>query len=184
MKKRTAVALIPLSCGFLARVDASDFQSLALHKWYQATKRAKYRSYHYAARNDRLPDGRPVTIFMHRQILALAPGDRRDVDHKDGDGLNNTRANLRIASRSLHSGNKRRQANKRTSRFKGVYPNPGGGFRAQIKHRVLGRFQHEEDAALAYNRAAAREFGHFAQPNETGDWATVAPELLSTETPP
>jgi len=178
MRKPTTIALIPLSRGFSAKVDVRDVPSLAAHKWYLATKQTKHRIYRYAARNDALLDGRPVTVFMHRQLLGLGPGDRCDVDHKDGDGLNNTRANLRIATRLIHSGNKRRQANKGSSRFKGVYPNPGGGFRAQIKHRLLGNFAHEEDAALAYNRAASREFADFARPNDTGNWTNVAPELF------
>jgi hypothetical protein len=106
---------------YFCEVDAADALELAKFTWYLALKRNKYRNYAYAARNEVI-NGRPVTIFMQRQVLGLIRRRGMDVDHVDGNALNNTRANLRIATRSLNSGNKKRQANKKILAIQGRLP--------------------------------------------------------------
>lgn len=104
---------------------------------------------------------------MHR--LLLAPGDNEDVDHRDGNGLNNKKENLRKCSRSQNLQNQTRLPNPlKSSAYKGVYWDEDA-WRAQIrvnKQKIcLGYFTDEQTAALAYNEAANKYFGEFARPN-------------------
>lgn len=90
------------------------------------------------------------------------------IDHVDGNGLNNTRENLRIASRSENCANSGARKNSKTG-LKGVFP-LNGKFLSQItfngKKIYIGFFADEHDAATAYNQAAKRFFGGFAKLND------------------
>lgn len=103
---------------------------------------------------------------MHRLILN-AP-DHVRVDHRNGDGLDNRRDNLRYATTSQNCGNQRVGRNN-TSGYKGVTPRPSGKWRARIMYQRqcqhLGEYETKEDAARAYNEAALRLFGPFARLN-------------------
>ncbi len=108
---------------------------------------------------------------MHRLIVGLPPiaEDARSVDHKDCDGLNNVRSNLRIGTQVNNSSNTRKAAGK-SSRFKGVsFSKQRGSWRAEIRSNkttyYLGRFKSETDAALAYDSAAKRLNADFARTN-------------------
>lgn len=85
---------IPLTQGYAALVDDEDFDLVNQFKWM--VHRAKQGKHHYAVRHEYLGGGRLHArrrlMFMHRLILGSAP--RTNVLHVDGDGLNNTRANL------------------------------------------------------------------------------------------
>ena len=89
----------------------------------------------------------------------------KDIDHKDGDGLNNSWCNLREATRLENSGNSRRRSDN-TSGAKGVRLDRGKWI-AQIvvagKLRRLGTFNTLEAAAAAYEAAATEHFGEFAR---------------------
>lgn len=154
---------IPLSQGKFAIVDADDYAWLAQWKW----------SYNkgYAIRNkysERVGGKvRAEGIRMHREILSAPKG--MQVDHVDGNGLNNTRENLRICSSQQN--NRNRKAVEGTSKFKGVTVYcPGEKWFAQIwvnkKSIFLGYFKDEKEAARAYNEAAKKHFGEFARLNE------------------
>jgi hypothetical protein len=89
-----------------------------------------------------------------------------DIDHKDGDGLNNTIDNLRSATKAQNMANRGRQANSTTG-FKGVYNMTNGKYRAKIvhsKHQIyLGAYPTKEEAAAAYRAAAQALYGEFAK---------------------
>lgn len=117
----------------------------------------------YAATNIKT-NGRWVTRYMHRLIMLAPKG--LQVDHIDGNGLNNTRANLRLCERSLNNVN-RRLGYTPKSGFRGVYQDTGGPlFYARIwsggSAKRLGYFRNAEEAARAYDAAAVQEFGEFA----------------------
>jgi AP2 domain/HNH endonuclease len=149
---------IPITRGKFVLVDDEDFASLSQFKWCCAG----YEGYWYAMRK---VNGK--MIRMHRVILGASEG--QWVDHKNGNGLDNQRGNLRIATPSQNSQNSRKRL-VATSRFKGVcFDNRSRKWRAVIQHsgkeRFLGNFDREEDAAKAYDKAASDLFGEFALVN-------------------
>jgi hypothetical protein len=91
---------------------------------------------------------------MHRTILQTD----QLVDHIDGDGLNNCRSNLRPCTIQEN----RRNTRTYTGRFKGVAQTGPNKFRA---HFVIGTYDTAEEAARAYDEAARRYYGAFAQLN-------------------
>lgn len=89
-----------------------------------------------------------------------------EVDHANGDGLDCRRSNLRVASHAENVRNAR--SRKGTSKFKGVSFSKGGwraALRVNYKTVHLGRFETEEEAAVAHDEAARRLHGAFARLN-------------------
>jgi hypothetical protein len=153
---------IQLSRGYVALVDDADYEQLAADSWYAAVPRPGAV---YAARNLYLGGRRQKQILMHRVLLSMQSG---RVDHINGDGLDNRRANLRPASVSQNGANRRAQASKH-SIYKGVTDGRGGRWRALIGaagiQRYLGTFPTEVAAAEAYDAAARELHGSFAALN-------------------
>lgn len=156
---------IQLTQGKVALVDDEDYKWLSKFKWYAYYNR--YSGHWYAARSVG-PTGKQITVFMHREILAATHGVL--VDHKDGNGLNNHRYNLRLATTAQNQHNRGKPRNN-TSGYKGVVWNKlYEKWQAQIgiggRQKNLGYFVNLEDAARAYNVAALEHFGEFAKLNE------------------
>lgn len=158
------IVFIPLTQGKVAVIDFVDFDKVRGVKWHahQKIKGGKF----YAARNITLPGGRKSIRPMHKEILPEIPL----IDHKDGDGLNNRRENLRPATKRQNHQAFRRKPEGLTSRFRGVYWHKlRKKWHAQIKANgqrlSLGLHHQEEDAARAYDAAARKYFGEFASPN-------------------
>lgn len=148
--------LIPLTKGKFAQVDDGDFGWLTQWKWYAGKSQA---GIWYAAR------GRPGgggLLYMHNVITG-----HKMTDHKDGDGLNNQRDNLRETSPALNTINSRKRAGM-SSRYKGVYwCKTTRRWRADYTNRAgkgvyVGRFDTELDAALAVDLRVAEEYGDLA----------------------
>jgi HNH endonuclease len=148
---------IELTQGRWAKVDVADLDLVIRQCWHYSAG--------YAVRNS--PTGH---IMMYRVILGLAHDDPREPDHRNGDKIDNRRANLRIASRSQNNANHRKQHPNTSSRFKGVSRcRDCARWQAYIhvdnKKLNLGLFPSEEAAALAYNAAATQWFKEFAHLN-------------------
>lgn len=144
--------LIPLTHRKIAVVDAEDFSRVSAFNWN--ARKHRYTWYAYRGQN----------VSMHATICGF-----KNVDHKDGDGLNNRRKNLRASSNSQNQFNKRIQSNS-TSGFKGVCWHVYG-WQARItignhKRMSLGHFETPEEAARAYNEAALKLYGEFARLNK------------------
>ena len=157
---------IQLSQGKIATVDDLDYEQLNQYKWHAQ----KCRSGWCAARNELNRSTRRRTIIlMHRAIMQASPGVQ--IDHYNGNGLDNRRSNLRCCTNSQNQMNSKKRASS-TSRFKGVsWDSVNRKWRADItinyRGRNLGRFESELDAARTYNKAASELFGKFARANVT-----------------
>lgn len=152
-----------MSQGRVALVDDEDYNSLIEFTWSAGWyDRAKT---FYAQRKSPMLHGQRTSLFMHRVVLGAKRG--QQVDHRDHDGLNNQRSNLRIATPGQNQANKRKNPDRFSSPHKGVsFNRQQGKWKAQIKtagiSRFLGWFDDEEDAARAYDVAAVEVFGEFA----------------------
>ncbi len=112
-ERKSGCKLIPLSQGKFAIVDAEDYDRLSSYKWAVSKKR-----------NNWYAKGRcgGLTIKMHRVIMGLKKGDGKEVDHRNGNGLDNRKENLRLCSHAENLRNQRRAFSpKYTSQRKGVY---------------------------------------------------------------
>ncbi len=150
---------IQLSQGKAACVSDEDFVALNQFKW--TAQKCKYTFYAYRKENGRA-DG--TKLYMHRVILGLQKGE--ECDHIDGDGLNNVRENLRLATTRQNIANRRKWG---IQRFKGVQPSKNkwiAQLRISGKPTHLGTFDTEEEAALAFNVAVVKEYGEFARLNQ------------------
>ncbi len=149
-----AIIFIPLTQGKVAVIDFEDRWVLQFGTWFSHRNRNGAKWY---ARNSN-------NQYMHRLIFNSSL-----VDHKDRDGLNNTRENLRNATASQNNANSHKRGIYPTSRFKGVYwCNLKWRSRIRINsNRIhLGYFDNELSAAIAYDVAAISLFGEFACTNE------------------
>lgn len=113
------------------------------------------------------------TIFLHRAVLGLKPGDP-DVDHRNRNGLDNRRENLRLATKSQNGMNQGKQRRDTSSQFKGVSFHKGpqkwcAYITVNGKKIGLGHYDTEIEGARAYNIAAREHFVEFALFNDVPD---------------
>jgi hypothetical protein len=154
---------IKLSKGKVAFVDDEDYERLNQFKWYAVKGGRTF----YAQRNIKLTT-RMSCMLMHRMILE--PKDKYHTDHKNGNGLDNRKENLRYASEAQNQWNSQKRIGNSTSRFKGVEWNKKQQkWRANIRvnriKKYLGCFADETDAAKAYDNKAKELFGEYAKLN-------------------
>lgn len=150
---------IQLTQGKVAIVDDSDYELLSAFKWQAQRGR---RGNWYAVRTVKRGAKR-ITLGMHREITAAEPG--VEVDHKDHDGLNNQRENLRLCCHHLNGANR-------------VHPISSSGYRGVSWHKskkvwqakarnknkyvYVGQFDDPREAAIARDKVVAQIYGEFA----------------------
>lgn len=154
---------IPLAKGHSTTVDDEDYDDLVLYKW----RCTIWKDGTVNACRVKREDGKQRTVLMHREITKAPDG--KVVDHKDGDTLNNTRANLRVCTKSENNMNKG-VAKNNTSGIRGVSWNKRQKkWEAKIKlnrrTRHLGCFKDINDAAEARRQAEEELFGEFSYRN-------------------
>jgi hypothetical protein len=152
---------IPLTQGLEALVNKSDYKWLRHHTWFAHKERRTFYAWRWSKKRK--------AIKMHREIMGVTG--KRKVDHKNGNGLDNRRCNIRQATNRQNSSGMRKRKGK-SSRFKGVrwfsrlkmwQAYIWNGKKSLQKH--LGYFTVEQEAARAYDKAARVSYGEFAALN-------------------
>jgi hypothetical protein len=150
--------LIPLSgkrgAGKFVKISLCDYELASQYKWHYNGKYAIQKI-----------EGK--TTYLHRLILNAPKG--KEVDHINGDGLDNTRLNLRLCTRQENCHNIG-PAKNNTSGAWGVYWDKARQkwaveIRVNNKKRYLGRFASKEEAAKVYAEAALELRGEFSRFN-------------------
>ena len=173
---------INLNKGYRAIVDDEDYERLLTFEGVYRYKKNKTRRWFiiecddgqlYAVGNCRAEKDRWTRERMHRVILHVKDPALR-VDHINGNGLDNQKHNLRIATNQQNAWNMKKPVHRSgklmSSLYKGVSWNRQvkkwqAHIRANGKSKYLGLFVHEQEAAKAYNDAASQKFGNFARIN-------------------
>lgn len=160
---REDYAVLVTSKGEEILCDNADVPFLSGYTWHVDHSSGKA----YARAMTRT-DGIQSHVKMHRLLLSAPEGVL--VDHWNGNGLDNRRENLRLATHAQNICNSKRYSHNKSG-YKGVYAEPKRGrWSAQIrvdkKLIYLGSFENVLDAARAYNEAALLHFGEFARIND------------------
>ena len=154
---------IKLTQGKVAVIDDADWDLVRGFKW-RAWTSPRLKTY-YAMTDVRRENGSKTTVMMHRLLLGLTDPNIQ-ADHRDRNGLNNRRENLRACSNGENKRNRDAQVNN-TSGYKGVtFHKKTGKLKASIKLNRkqihLGYFDTKEAAHAAYCAAASELHGDFA----------------------
>jgi hypothetical protein len=148
-----SIAYITLTKGFYALIDAEDSAFLSQWNWIEDRG--------YATRPITREDGKQRILLMHRVIMGLRAGEI--CDHKNRNGLDLRRSNLRIATRQQNMWNTSPRHN--SQGFPGIHLCRPGKWKAIIKmngkNRYLGIFNTPEAASQAYLAASAKLRGEF-----------------------
>jgi hypothetical protein len=150
---------IPLTQGKFAIINECDAEMVLAFSWRAVCMKG---SYWYGATSIRTNGPRrQAVLFLHRLIIPNQPF----VDHRNHDGLDNRRVNLRPATQRQNQAN---QAKRKGSQFKGIYkrrtrwiPN----IRWNGKKLKMGSFKSPENAARIYDQAARLQWGEYALTN-------------------
>lgn len=146
---------------YICTIDAADWPLVENYNWYAKVDKRGNRTPYVQGRLKKTHRSRNPTVFMHQLILGKQPKGHQ-VDHKDRNGLNNCRSNLRSVTEHMNQMNKRPRGG--TSKYKGVSrtlkPLKDGTrtwkvcINAEGKKRLfVGNFKDEIDAARAYDAA-------------------------------
>lgn len=160
---------IKLSQGKLALVDNEDFHWLNNFHWFLSV--TPWGMYVY---RQKMIKRKSYYLQMHREILKYhgIKIDNLLVDHRDNNGLNNQKYNLRSATNSQNQMNRKIKTTSNNSGYKGVTAYRNGKWRASTKINQknihLGYFDTKEQAAIAYNTFAKENFREFARLNQIG----------------
>jgi hypothetical protein len=154
---------IILTQGKVALVDDEDYDYFNQFKWHIY----KQNRNNYYARTVIYLNKKRIPVVMHRLLVKC---DGYIIDHISGDGLDNRKCNIRVCTRSENPINRRVNINN-LSGYKGVsWFKPEQKWRAQIQYKKvvyhLGCFEKRIDAARAYNEAALKYHGEFANLNK------------------
>ena len=166
---------IPLTRGQVAIIDVEDWHLIKDYNWCAQWSQSK-KGY-YAISSKRTEAGKYKTVWMHR-IIMKAKG-KEVVDHIDGHGLNNTKANLRIVGHRENATNRRLRSDS-TSKVAGVsLDKESKKWKVHIvinkKQVTIGRFKDYNDAVAARKAAEDEHYGEFARRTEPIIEEYVAP---------
>lgn len=154
---------ISIGKGLVCHVDADDHKALSAYKWFIVTGKGPIYAARYCVTN-----GLRKLVLMHRKIIGL-DAEGRIVDHRDGDGLNNRRANLRLATYSQNAMNSRVRSDNTTGSRGVSFESCGIGkprrWTAAVTvdgKRIKKRFDKYDDAVKWAESARLKLHGEYA----------------------
>ena len=166
---------IKLTKGYVTIVDDEDYERLKKYSWFAHVSKS--------------PDGSVKRVYAHTRIQGrLKPMHHFiavsscEIDHIDGDALNNRRENLRSATTSTNQANRKVvtiiRGKQQSSIFKGVsFKNQRNTWQCRIAvhgRRISRHFKNEIEAAKAYNDFALKYFGEYARLNTIPSETSIA----------
>lgn len=143
------MAIITLTKGYSCEVDDEDYIPLSKYRWWVNISR-KGKLYVQGS-----VDGQKV--YMHRFLTNATK--EQEVDHEDGNGLNNRRKNLRKCTHSQNMAN-----SKRDREFIGISKNHNN-FAARVGREYLGTYKTAKEAAVVRDKRAVEIYGDYARLN-------------------
>jgi hypothetical protein len=159
----TGGVAVRLSNGGLMLVDWNDVSRVMQHRWY--ARRPQVRNHTTYAGTTMHIAGRWCTVLAHRWLIDAPLGMR--VDHINGNGLDNRRANLRLVTQSQNLQNRRGARSGTRSGIRGVSWSSNGWWAVHAHvngmHYRAGRFQSLEEAERAAKELRARVMTHSAE---------------------
>lgn len=174
------IVQIPLTQGLFASINEEDYHLVKDFKWYAHFSNDGRRVYarSYDPNCYIIKSRTKAPLRMHRIIMGVTHDDPILVDHRNHNGLDNTRSNLRKCTKSENNRNCNGARRGSSSRYLGVFRRVmktcvrwRAGLSVSGKTYWLGHYETEEQAAIAYNEAAIKHFGEFASLNKINDTA-------------
>ena len=148
-------------------IDESDYELVSKYRWRLATEHGRKRSVRASTVYDFGGTGKRGNLAITFLLLGRPP-EGFQIDHIDGDPLNNRRSNLRVCSKRQNMFNRGMNRNNTTG-YKGVIRARGNRYRAQIradgKKVTKGWFSSPEDAARAYDELPLQYHGVYGSRN-------------------
>jgi hypothetical protein len=168
--------IIEMNRGFSTIVDEEDFGWLSEFNWFITGIDKGNASLYYARRNAKIINGtRSPAVMMHVAIIGRKPG--FVTDHKNENGLDNRKENLRICLQSQNTARRKWGPRRSSSGYRGVSQNGDGNWYVRASYDYVGTFATELEAAIAYNRFAREKYGEFASLNPVEDDGRVIVSL-------
>lgn len=159
---------IQLTKGYVAIIDAID-AGLANANWHAAVSKESPIVYALSCvpRNGGRAKAKPLHRMVYERIINRPLEATELVDHINGDGLDNRRCNLRLATHKQNMRNRRRHKNNQSG-YKGVsWHKKNAKWRAQYTYmgtnKTIGYFDDPKDAYEAYCEAVKNRDGEFAR---------------------
>lgn len=146
--------------GKYTKISNIDYQRVIKYKWQFGTKGYVYRTY--------TENGRKYTIRLNRFIMNIFFGDKREVDHKNHDLLDNTRKNLRICTRNQNMANTKTHKDRKYKLPKGVQVSKKRDYIYYVARisvngkRYSKSFRTISEAESHYNKMSKQYFGDFS----------------------
>lgn len=148
--------IVNLNKGFQAVVDEIDLPLVMPFRWHVLERPSKFSTRHYAKASG--------NVLMHRLIAAAPLG--AEVDHINGNGLDNRRANLRVCTRAQNAASRRSRGN-----YEGLRGVCASGSRWQVcmvingENHTFGSFEDQQTAGRVADAIAKAQWGEFARLN-------------------
>jgi hypothetical protein len=152
---------IKLTRGYATQVDDEDYERMAAHNWCACVTKWGCNYAQRSTTKAERASGFPMAVQMHRQIMGFPKG--CEIDHRDRNGLNNQKGNLRLCTRQQNRCNTRNTIGR--SGHRGVN-RVGKKWRARVyscgKAKGIGYFDSLQEAVAARDAAVKKYHGEFA----------------------